>query len=434
MNPRLHTRSAALALVADRNFRTIWAVGSVGEFARRTELLVLSWLILQLTDSYLQLGLVLVFNHVPRTIFSLHAGLIADRFDRRLVLMVAQTVNTLTAGAVLTLMVIDLDSVQAWHAFAAIFIQGGVRAVEDPSRRTGILDIVGSGRLVNALSLEIFTNTGGKMAGPILAGIMLAAVGFQWSYVLVVVVHLANLALMTRLRIPQSQGGPPREPVWMSLAVGFRYAISNRVLMWLMYVTIVMNALAFPVQQFVPAVGRDNLHVGIGLVGLLVAAEGFGQLAGAGVLAVSRGSGNRGAVFVLGSMLVLVVALCFAWAPWYYLALLVLAVGGMGQAAFGAMQSAITLLTAPPEMRGRMMGVLSQCIGFGTILGTLGMGVIASQFSIQWAISSSVLAGMLLVAPTLFFSTLARPQVGSHSPATSEDVPRTQGLPFDPAE
>ena len=76
-------------------------MGSVGEFARRTELLVLSWLILQLTDSYLQLGLILVFNNLPRPVFSTFTGLIADRFDRRMVLIVAQTVNTCTAGAVL---------------------------------------------------------------------------------------------------------------------------------------------------------------------------------------------------------------------------------------------------------------------------------------------------------------------------------------------
>ena len=246
---------------------------------------------------------------------------------------------------------------------------------------------------------------------------------------LVVAIHLANLWLATQLKIPQSQGSPPREPVWRSLAVGFRYALRSRELLAVMYVTILMNALAFPVQQFVPAVGRDNLHVGIGLVGLLVAAEGFGQLAGAAALALGRGSGNRGAVFVLGSVLVLAVGLAFAWAPWYSLALLVLAIGGMGQAGFGAMQSAITLLAAPPEMRGRMMGVLSQCIGIGTILGTLEMGLIASRFSIQWAISGNVLAGMLLVAPVLVFSTLVRPRAGNASPA--EEGSHRTGSPPD---
>ena len=422
LQPRFPVLSPVLSILANDNFRTIWYVGSLGEFARRTELLVLSWLILQLTDSYLQLGMVLVFNNLPRPAISLFTGLIADRFDRRLILFIAQTVNTSTAGAVLTALIVDIDAIKPWHVFAVIFLQGALRAIEDPSRRTGILDIVGPQRLVNALSLDVLTHTAGKMAGPLLAGILLATVGFQGAYIFVLVIHLANLGLVTQLRIPQSPGNPRREPVWRSLAVGVRYALGSRELLGVMYVTIIMNALAFPVQQFVPAVGRDNLHVGIGLVGLLVAAEGLGQWAGAGALAFRRNHANRGAVFVLGSVLVLVTALWFVWSPWYVLALLVLAVGGIGQAGFGTMQSAITMLAAPPEMRGRMMGVLSQCIGVGTILGTLEMGLVASLFSIQWSISGNVLAGMLLVGPVLVFSPLVRRQMREPQVAAFEDT------------
>ena len=281
---------------------------------------------------------------------------------------------------------------------------------------------MGPQRLVIALSLDVLTFTSGKIAGPLLAGIVLATLGFQGAYIFVLVIHLANLGLVTQLKIPQSPGNPNREPVWRSLAVGVRYALGSRELLGVMYVTIIMNALAFPVQQFVPAVGRDNLHVGIGLVGLLVAAEGLGQLAAADALAISRNQGSRGAVFVLGSMLVLVTALLFAWTPWYVLALLVLAVGGMGQASFGTMQSAITMLAAPPEMRGRMMGVLSQCIGVGTILGALEMGLVANLFGIQWSISGNVMAGIVLMGPVLVFSQLVRRSTEEPQGAAVEDT------------
>ena len=421
MDFQAHSRFPVLPILGDSDFRTIWYVGSLAEFARRIELLVLGWLILERTDSYLLLGLVLVFNNLPRPALSLFTGLIAERFDRRLILFAAQTVSTLIAGAVLAAMVADFEAIRPWHVFAVIFLQGVVRAIEDPSRRTGILDIVGSRRLVNALSLDVLTHTCGKLAGPLLAGIVLAAAGFQTAYVLVLVIHLANLVLVTQLKIPRFQGNLHQEPVWRSLTLGIRYALGSRELLGVMYVTVIMNALAFPVQQFVPAVGRDNLHVGVGLVGLLVAAEGFGQLAGAGALALSRNFSNRGSVFVLGSMLVLVTALLFAWAPWYAPALFILAVGGMGQAAFGTMQSAITMLEAPPEMRGRMMGVLSQCIGMGTILGALEMGIVASFFGIQWAISGNVLAGILLLGPVLVFSSLVRPRLRAVPQVVAED-------------
>ena len=421
MDLQTHSRFPILSVLADSGFRTIWYVGSLAEIARRIELMVLGWLILQLTDSYFLLGLVLVFNNLPRPVLSLFTGLLADRFDRRLILFAAQTLSTLTAGVVLSAMVVDLEAIRPWHVFAVVFLQGAVRAVEDPSRRTGIMDIVGTRRLVNALSLDVLTHTGGKLVGPLLAGIVLASAGFQAAYVCVLIIHLVNLVLVTRLNIPRSHGNLNQEPVWRSLAVGIRHALGSRELLGVMYVTVIMNALAFPVQQFVPAVGRDNLHVGVGLVGLMVAAEGFGQVAGAAVLALSRNIGNRGLVFVLGSMLVLVSAGLFAWAPWYFLALLILGVGGMGQAAFGTMQSAITLLSAPPEMRGRMMGVLSQCIGLGTILGGLEMGILAGLFGIQWSISVNVLAGILSLAPVLMFSALVRRRPTEGQPVAAED-------------
>ncbi|MCH7712915.1 MAG: MFS transporter [Chloroflexi bacterium] len=402
----LPARLPVLAVLRDGDFRGLWYVGSLFEFARRTEMLALSWLILQLTDSYFQLALVLVFNNLPRPVLSLFTGLIADRFDRRLILGIAQGVNTAAAAAILGVMLWDFEFIRPWHIYLVIFLQGAIKAVEDPSRRTAILDIVGPNRLVSALSLDVISNTAGKMIGPLLGGILLATVDFQGAYVFVVSVHLINLALISRLRIPKAQGTPREEPVWKSLAVGIRYAMGSRELLGMLYVTVIMNALAFPMQQFVPAVGRDHLGVGVGLVGVLVAADGVGQLAAAGALALSRNQLNRGRIFVLGSLLVLAMVILFAWSPWYTLSFLFLSIAGLGQAGFGTMQSAITMLAAPPEMRGRMMGVLSECIGIGTILGTLEIGIVASAVSIPWALSVNALVGLFLVVPVLALSSL----------------------------
>ena len=406
MSSPQRSRLPVLAVLRDGDFRKIWYVGSLFEFARRTEMLALSWLILQLTDSYFQLALVLVFNNLPRPALSLFTGLIAERFDRRLVLGIAQSANTAAAAVILAVMIWDFDLIKTWHIYLLIFLQGAIKAVEDPSRRTAILDIVGPARLVNALSLDVISNTAGKMIGPLLGGLLLTYVDFQGAYIFVVSIHLVNLAVITRLRIPPYQGAPRQETVFKSLAVGIRYALGSRELMGMMYVTVIMNALAFPIQQFVPAVGRDHLNVGVGLVGVLVAADGVGQLAGAGMLAISRDMRSRGRVFVLGSLLVLVMVIFFVWSPFYALSFLFLSIGGLGQAAFGTMQSAITMLAAPPEMRGRMMGVLSECIGLGTIMGTLEIGAVASALSIQWAISANALVGLLLVIPVLGLASL----------------------------
>lgn len=393
-------------VLRNADFRTIWYVGSLSELGRRMELLVLSWLVLQLTDSYFLLGLVLAFNNLPRPIVSMFTGYIADRFPRVKVLLAAQTINVLTSSFLLAVIAYDLDLIRPWHVFGAVFLQGLTKAIEDPSRRTGIFDIVGQRRLVNALSLDVVSNNLGKMSGPLLGGILLDAMGFTGAYSAVVAVHLLNLALITRLHIPDYAGTAVIEPVLRSLKVAVVYAWRSPVLVGLFYITIVMNTLAFPFQQFIPAIGRDHLQVGATLVGLLVAADGLGNLLGAGVMALTRDLRYHGRVFVFGSVGVLLVGMVFVWSPWYAVTFALLAAGGMTQSGFATMQSGVTMLATPHDMRGRMMGLLSFFIGAGTPLGVLEMGALASGVSVQIAIAANALAGLLLLIPAIAFTPL----------------------------
>jgi MFS family permease len=252
---RPRANAPAFEVLKDQDFRAIWYVGGVHEISRRMELLVLSWLILQTTDSPFQLGLVLVFNNLPRPLFSLFSGIIADRFSRQRILVAAQSINTLLAASILSLIFFDL--IVSWHVFLAVFMQGVTKSLEDPSRRTAILDIVGERRLVNALSLDQMSNTVGKMAGPLLGGVLVDTAGFTGAYGLVMTAHLMALGLLiARVRIPYERRVGQMEPVWRSLSGSLGYARHSPMLLGMLYVTIVMNALAFPVQQFIPAIGR----------------------------------------------------------------------------------------------------------------------------------------------------------------------------------
>ncbi|MDA0735486.1 MAG: MFS transporter [Chloroflexi bacterium] len=419
MHLRRPTNVPAFTVLQNRDFRAIWYMGGIHEMSRRMELFVLSLLILQTTDSLFQLGLVLVFNNLPRPFFALFAGLVADRFSRLRILVIAQTINTLVAFAIFVLII--THAIASWHVFLAVFMQGLTKALDDPSRRTAILDIVGAGQIVNALSLDQISNTIGKMSGPLLGGVLLSASGFPGAYVLVLGMNLITLGLLTRVRIPSYQRvAGQMEPVWRSLSTSLKHAFKNPVLLGMLYVTIVMNALAFPVQQFIPAIGRDHLLVGPALIGLLVSAEGVGQFIGAGVMASTRNLQRHGRVFMIGSTLVLLMAILFVWSPWYVMAFAVLTVGGIGQAAFGTMQSSITMLSAPRELRGRMLGLMSFCIGVGTPLGTLEIGAVATAFGAPWAISVNALAGLLLLLPAALTPLVSRPTV-QPEPATAQD-------------
>ncbi len=402
-------KATAASVMGDPDFRLIWFVGLLSEFGRRFELLVLVWLLLEVTDdNYFQLGLLVVFNNIARPFVSPFTGYFADRFDRRLVLLVSQGMNIAIGAALLGAMAYDLSLLQPWHIFAVTFIGGLSKSIEDPSRRTAIMDIVGRRLLVNAVSLDVISMNAGKMLGPVVAGILLKVTGFSGAYAFLIAVHTFNWLLMVRLRIPEFTVRSALEPVLQSLVSAVRYTCGSPMMLGMLYITIVMNALAFPVQQFIPALGKDHLGVGVVLVGLLAAADGFGHLAGAGMMSLARNVRFHGRFYAFGSLVVLVMAVAYSWSPWYAVTFTLLLLSGLGQAGFSTMQTSITLLAAPEEMRGRMMGLLSMCIGVGNPIGALEIGAIASLFALHWSISINAVAGLVLIIPAIALTPIVR--------------------------
>jgi MFS family permease len=400
------TQVPVLELLGDRNFLAFWMAGILNIGSRRLELLILSLYVLDATDSAFQLGLIWVFSFIPRTIFSPFTGVIADRFSRKRILQVAQSLNALLTASILLLFLGDL--IQPWHVFGAALLRGFTRALEDPSRRASVSDIVGAGRLVNAMSLESISFTAGKMAGPILGGILVGAAGFTEAYVCVLIFQILAVGALSQVWIPAHSTSVAREPIWSGFIAGVRYTLHSPMLIGVMSVTFLMNTVAFPVDQFVPAVGRDHLGVGPVLVGLLVSAEGFGRLAAGGLMVMTRDPKNRGLIFAAASSLILVGLLLFAWSPWYALSFVLLAVSGFGVAIFFIMQSTLFLLEAPQGMRGRIMGNREFFIGIGNPVGALAIGGMASYFNIQWAIAVSASIGLFILLPFILLTPLVR--------------------------
>ncbi len=265
---------------------------------------------------------------------------------------------------------------------------------------------------MSAISLDSMTFTVAKIAGTLLGGLMMGLVGLEGAYALTLVLHFMALTLLVQVRIPSSRQLGGRVPVLAGLVQSVRFAIHAPVLLGVLYVTLFMNSLAWPMQQFIPAIGRDYLEVGPVLVGLLAAAEGMGQLASSLMMATMREVKHHGRLFVGGSILALLMGLLFVWSPWYALSLVALAVGGFGQTGFGTMQGTIFLLSSPPEMRGRLLGLLYICIGAGTPVGTLEMGILASSMGTQWSITANLLVSLLLFAPVLLMSPLVWRRLG----------------------
>ena len=289
------SRIPALAVLQNRDFRVLWGSRVLHEVSRRMEQFVLVLLIGGITGSYLQIGLMGVFLNAPRLVFSLFSGVMADRLDRRLIMVVAHVCYFGIAAVILLLLVADV--IQPWHVFAVLFLQGLVKVLDDPSRRTAMLDLVGADRIANAVALESATSNLGKITGPTTGGILIAGAGETGAYTLLVVLDLAALLLLVQLRLPhQDQVSRPQLAVWQSMWEGIRFALTNRTVLGVLVISLWMNAMVLRIQEFIiPVIATDHLFVGTVLAGLLTSSEGIGNLIGSVIISVTRNIRYHGA-------------------------------------------------------------------------------------------------------------------------------------------
>ncbi len=416
------TRMPAFDVLKNGDFRTLWTVKAVNEVSRRMELLALGYLVLRLTDSPFQVGLIAVFLNLPRPFFSLFAGLVADRLDRRRVLIGVHAIYCVISTVLLLLLV--MGSVEPWHVFIAIFLQGSAKALDDPSRRTAIFDLAGRERLASAMSLETINNNCGKIAGPLIGGVLIASTGFVGSYAAILALDAVALLMISRLKLPHrplGEGAPVQ--VWRSLREGLGHSMGNRMVLGVLSMSLIMNSLVFPIQYFIPVIASDLLMVGPMLGGLLGSAEGIGNFLGGIILAVRRDIGQYGRVFAIGALLVAVMVTLVAWSPWFAVSFTLLLLGGLGQAGFSTMQSTMLLLESAPEMRGRTMGAQGVVNGMGHLVGGTEIGAIASAFGISIAIGLNAGVGILLILLVMVLTPLVKRHAGGAAdpPTHSEE-------------
>jgi len=386
------------------------------------ELLVLGYLILQLTNSPFQVGLIAVFLNAPRPVLALFAGVIADRLDRRRVMIGVHAAFCAIATALLVLL--SIDALQPWHIFIAVFLQGSAQVLDDPARRTTIFDLAGQGRIASAMSLETMSNNGGKILGPLAGGFLIAGANFVGAYAVLAALDLASLLVMVRLRLPhQGRASKLETTVWHSLREGIEHSVANRMVLGVLCISLVVNALVFPMQYFIPVIATDLLLVGPTLGGLLGAAEGIGTLMGALIIAMRKDIRYHGRLFVTGALSVSLAVLLVAWSPWFAVSFTLLLLGGIAQAGFSTMQSTILLLASRPEMRGRTVGALGTVNGLGHLVGGSEIGALASAFDIGLAIGLNAGAGLLLMLPVIILTPLAwRPVVSLPEEAADREA------------
>ena len=410
------SNAPVFVVLQDRNFQYLWAARWCHEISRRMELIVLGYLVFELTDSAFQVGLISVFLNVPRPPLSLVAGMLADRLDRWRILATIHAFYLVLASCLLALLILDL--VEPWHVFLIVLAQGTAKVLDDPTRRASLFDLAGQDRIAQAMSLETMTNNGGKILGPIAGGLLLEFYGFTGAFMVLVALDLMSAVLILRVRLPERSTLIGRTAFLTGIRFGIAHSFSNKFVLGVLTISLVMNGMVLPLQYFIPVIATDVLRVGPALGGLLGAADGIGAFAGAMVIATRRRFSFHGRYFAFGAIIVAVGVVAVAWSPWFFVSFLVLFTAGVGQSGFSTMQSTILMVSTAPEMRGRIMGSQGLVNGLGHLIGGFEIGAIAQVFTISVAIGFNAGVGLLLMLPVMLLTPLVKRPVEFYQPGS----------------
>ena len=377
-----------------RSYRFLWPANFIAYTSRWMQLTLLGWFVLVETDSPWLVGLVGFFAMIPMFFLGIVGGVLADAVDRRRLLLITQAASFASLLTLSSLMVLDLALY--WHAYPAVLAMGIAWALDMPSRRSLIHDLLGRRRVTNGVALDSMGMSASMMIGPATAGALIDRVGVTGGYGVVTALLAISLVLLSRLKT-----GPPRPPqpqggILHNLADGIRYVAGHRTLRAMVLITVLANLLLFPYMHMVPVMARDVLGVGPVLMGLLQAAPGLGSFAGAIGIASLPAVSHHGRIMLGGTLTAFAALLLFSQSTVYALSLPTLLVMGIGVSGFGSMQASMTMLLAPREMRGKALGVVSLAIGSGPF-GVLIVSSVANEYGPAMAIGAIAVAGIILV-------------------------------------
>lgn len=380
-----------LALEVD-GFALLWASGWFWNATRWMSIFLCSFLVNDLTGSPFLVQLVGAAFFAPMFLGGAMAGAVADRFDRRRTIL-RQLLVLIPLAAGMGALVMG-DVVEAWMTYPFMVAVGLGGVVDMTSRRALVFDLVGEQRATNALALESVSMAGGTTLGSLFGGAVINFVGIGQAFVLIAVFYVISWLISLRVPSPAAMTRGAATSMRRDLAEGIRTVRQSSALIGILGVTVVFNLFYFSFMPLVP-VFAEEMEVNALLAGLLASGTGFGMMLGSLAWAACPVR-RRGLLYVSGCFFSLIFLFAFAALQWYPVAFGLLVAAGVGSSAFGTMQGVLVMTTAPAEMRGRAMGVLSMAIG-SLPFGMIGLGLVAQALTPAVAVMLSVAAGLVVM-------------------------------------
>jgi hypothetical protein len=378
-------------------YRRLWYAGIGYYNAYWIEIVTTGWVVLVMTGSAFDVGLVGFCRTLPMLVLGLALGAVSDRIRRTTLLLAIQAVGMTVAALLTILFLLDRANLFALCVSSGLF---GCGWAADYSTRRALISEMHDPKITgNAMSLEAMSQQGSKIGATIVAGALLAAGGAALAFGVLTAFYAYGLFAILRLRHIYDERETRRGgsiSLLRLIGEGFSTSVRIPLIRGVLLVTVVMNLLVFPYQQIVPVIARQILDIGPQRMGILAGADGIGAIAVAGMLVFRARSALAGRVFLGGALSATTMVILLGTSHVFPLSLSFQILAGGCSGAFASMQPLLIINNVAPQFRARALGVLAMAIGC-TPLGILLSGTLSSIFGASATLAGTGCVAMLLL-------------------------------------
>ena len=369
-------------------------------------IVALGWLVLILTNSAFWVAFVQALDLFPILLFSLPAGILADRKEKRLILIAMQTVMMLVAF--LFAMLTQANSINLLLIMILTIVSGIAHAVEMPARQSFMFEVVGKKDLASAIALNVGMFNSARVIGPAIAGLLIAFFSIPIAFFLNGLSFLAVLFVLLKMKVTTTLVSTPHAHPLEQLKEGIRFASTHPVISTLLIVVAFNSLIPFSYSSIMPVLAKETFHVGSEGLGLLFSAAGLGALFGAIFVSNRVGSPNVSRIIGIGNLLASTTLIFFSIVASFTIALILLSIIGFSLVLQISLANATIQKASPDHIRGRVMSVYALMflglMPFGNIL----MGSLASLLGPQEAVR---ILAIISLFGTAFYWLLLKPRL-----------------------
>lgn len=394
MSPASPSKGRLLSPLRHRDFRLLWIGLLCSSVGTQFTQVAMAWQIYELTDSPLQIGMIGLVRAVPQMVILLFGGLLADAMNRRKLMMTTQASLVFVSGALALLTL--ADQVTPFRLYGVTVFLALFSSLESPSRQAIVTNLVPAEDLPRAFAIFSTQRQIATIAGPSLAGIVLAWAGPAVCYAVDAISWIFMLGSLALIRTQLPQRGGWRTISLESVRAGFRFVWSHAVIFPFLMMDFGANIFG-TVRSLFPIYARDILAVGPQGLGILYAASAAGALLGALGFSLWGPARQAGRWILLGVTIYGLSLLFFAGSHTFWLSISLLVASGIGDTISAILRSTINQLSTPDELRGRMASINSVFTNSGPQLGQFQAGALATVIGTEFAAATGGVIILLIV-------------------------------------